>query len=440
MNRNLGLTLAIVAMAALSATLGPDMWSGNVSPTDVEATSPPAPSVRKTEVTYAAPAQPTHTTTVLSAGSSLRINGSAFAGDQDDTHTGTQVAIALAGAAVHPDSGFSANAVFVDLGAVETHTAAVDSGSNYVSTLRYEATNGGYGPWADSVTTLMEAPTGITEPTCGSVNDIILVEDDFESYADSAALNASSEWTSINDAPAKGGIFRLGSGLNGSSQSIEFVFPNDGGSPDFNLSLVDRGWNYTGEYWAIQFTWKSEVGGDVAGPDNIRKWVVLEQQGGGTSKFLDILFSTITLNCPNLWTRDSSSPRHVGFFYAWEGSSEPNASYTCGAGQAIYHQHLGQTGLAPESLNDGNEHDITILRRRESAQDAGDGGYWLWIDGTAVIAADGEDAADPGFGAMYTRFEDVGGIKFGAAPMNGGSNAHSEWYDDIVACVEGDIS
>lgn len=116
------------------------------------------------------------------------------------------------------------------------------------------------------------------------------------------------------------------------------------------------------------------------------------------------------------------------------GSTKPadTTPCECASKKALYRQHLLTNTKDPVSIANGAWHNFVMEINKESALDAGDGMFRLWIDDGLVCDYNGNDAANAAYQKCFTRTMAFGRpIQWKSIANLGMNPAVNAYYDEI---------
>jgi hypothetical protein len=223
----------------------------------------------------------------------------------------------------------------------------------------------------------------------------VLYVDEFETYADTAALLAGYPIYRED-----GGSLALEGSTDGRNQSmrIDYEVRADGGCADADV--------FVGKL----------VAGDL--PEVIASWRFKLEPG--------FLYVQPASHCAAQGTGSMElvlmRPSDPSGRITVQVSGEPQVSWRVGIDSASYPQQLRLATHGPLALSQDEWHRVTLAVRRVSGVGMSDGALRMWIDGALVL--DVNDAATGT--APFTA------IRYPTLLRSGASRAQSRWLDDVT--------
>lgn len=297
----------------------------------------------------------------------------------------------------------------------------------------------------DLVTTYACTVTAATEPTYDAAVHTSVWAEDFESYADTAALTAA-----YVDNNSHGSVNLDATASHGGSKSMRLDFNNDGclGAGDADV-YIEKSFTIGSHRDSISIYWfRFPVGflhywaaGCARGVGH-KEWVLWRPTTPNGQPSGKITFSAVSQN----WNTTQNQnplffPSASGLLWwvtiqatstadGWADSTKPSTAGGGTSSMAMV-QHLATTTKDPASLCDGLWHRMTIQMTAESVLDAGDGRWLVWIDGTPIMNFDGQDATNFAYQQVYTRDRAWNRVTTMGIFNGGAPQAESRSFDDI---------
>lgn len=296
----------------------------------------------------------------------------------------------------------------VDDAGVEAMDASVDGGGA-------DAGDAGFDAGVE-----VEPDGGPSEPTTSSQ---VLYADDFERYANTAAVKGS-----YGDQREVQGALVLDDLGDAGTRTLRIDYAADGGcaNADVFLSKVTA---ITSPLTVVfRYRFKFEPGfrfqqpaSHCAGAGVASSEFVIGRVMGGRG--------TVVVSAGSDAPLPVISPGLSGL--RWQVQiRDVRATVTPQEPHVLYRQHLRVTRLSPSAVADGRWHRLAVLVQRETMPQAGDGRLRMWIDGEAVLDYDGSVGASAG--KLFTGTPQFGQITYPSVLLSGASQPQSRWFDDVV--------
>jgi Bacterial Ig-like domain (group 2) len=288
--------------------------------------------------------------------------------------------------------------------------------------------------------------TAAAEPTYTPSIHTSVWSEDFESYADATALKAA-----YTHNESHGSIALDTTNFHAGAKSLALNFNGDGclGSFDADVNLeksftIGSHRDCISTYWfrfpAGYMHWWS-AGGCSRGVGH-KEWVLWRPTTPNGQPSGKITFSAVSQN----WNTTNNQnplffPSATGLLWwvtiqattatdGWADSTKPSPGTTSMA--MVQHLALPGSGSPkdPDSVADGNWHRLTIQMTSESALDAGDGKWFVWIDGVLIMNFDGQDATNFAYQQVYTRDRAWNRVTTMGIFNGGAPQAEARGFDD----------
>lgn len=267
----------------------------------------------------------------------------------------------------------------------------------------------------------VEPDGGPREPTTSTQ---VLYADDFERYANTAALKGS-----YGDQREVGGAFALdGVEAAQGTRSFRVDYSGDAGCQDADVFLSKVLAVTSPQTEVAQYRFRFAPGFRFQQPAS-------HCAGRGTSTTEFVLGrgigarGTVVLAVGD----DAAAPViHAGVSgLRWQVQiRDVRATVTPAQPHALYRQHQRVTRLGPAAVADGRWHRLGLLVQRETMAGLGDGVIRVWIDGDAVL--DYHGSAGAAAAKVFSGTAPFVSVTYPSTLAAGASQAQSRWFDDVV--------
>lgn len=240
----------------------------------------------------------------------------------------------------------------------------------------------------------------------------VLYLDEFESYADTAALLAG--YPIYREV---GGSLALEGSTDGGNQSmrIDYEVSGDGGCTDADVFL---GKLVAGDLPEVIASWRFKL---APGFLYTQPSSHCAAQGTGS---VELVLLRPSDPSGRITVEVSAEPENP------VRSAPPEMSWRIGINdafgsaprRAVYAQHLQLATLGPLALSQDEWHRVTLAVTRASAVGQTDGVLQLWIDGALVLDVDDAATGTAPFTAL----------RYPTVLRAGASRAQSRWFDDVT--------
>lgn len=267
----------------------------------------------------------------------------------------------------------------------------------------------------------VEPDGGPREPTTSSQ---VLYTDDFERYANTAALKGS-----YGDQREVGGAFAIdGTEAGQGTRSFRIDYSADGGCVDADVFLSKVLAITSPQTVALQYRLRYSQGFRFQQPAS-------HCVGRGTSSTEMVIGrfmngrGTVVLSVADEPALPVIHQNVSGL--RWQVQvRDVRATVTPAQPHATYRQHLRVNRLSPTPIANARWHRVGVLLQRETMPGAGDGVIRVWIDGEAVLDYDGSTGVAAG--KVFTGTPAFGSITYPSTLPSGASQAQSRWFDEVV--------
>jgi hypothetical protein len=284
----------------------------------------------------------------------------------------------------------------------------------------------------DDLTLADSSSANAGEPVFDSSIHTSVYYEDFESYADIAALKAAY--------PARRetrGTLNLDTSIAAEgSQSLRIDWQDPEGCPGDADVLIEKGASIGSQYRTCFTSLYFRIAADASLPGGTLYDWGNTPCGGNASKFL-IAWRQGGVGdgrCDMGATSEPAAPNIYGTLAGLRWKIAVAAENGDPLIRLRQHLNDGTSGvdLRPASLANGVWHRYTVKFVKQSAIGTGDGIAQMWIDGSLVLDYDGSDPADPAFGLVYAKTSTFAGlIQYHAVFNRSAPQLQSLWYDAV---------
>lgn len=267
-----------------------------------------------------------------------------------------------------------------------------------------------------------ESDGGPPEPR-GSIQ--LLASEDFERYASTGELKAG-----YGDLTEVGAELALDTTTAaGGTKSVRVDYGLDAGCVDANPSLSKRFSITTPTTLAVRYRFRLSPGfrfqqppTHCGGAGTASQELVVERDANGRG--------TIVLSAGAEPSNPPVAPALDGLRWQVE-VRDVRATQTPATPHARYRQHLRFPRLGPAAVADGRWHSLTVLVSREPQAGSGAGVVQAWIDGEAVLDADGTPNGASA-GRVFSGTAQFGRFTVPSRLLSGASASQTRWLDDVL--------
>lgn len=267
----------------------------------------------------------------------------------------------------------------------------------------------------------IEPDGGPREPTNASQ---VLYTDDFERYANTAALKGS-----YGDQREQGAAFAIdGTEAAQGTRSFRIDYQADGGCLDADVFLSKVLAITSPQTAMLQYRFRFAQGFRFQQPAS-------HCLGRGVSSTEFVLGRVMNGRGTVVLSAAADEPLplihpDVGGLRWQVQVRDVRGTVTPAQPHALYRQHVRVTRLSPGALADGRWHRLGLLVQRETMAGLGNGVIRVWIDGDAVLDYDG--SAGVAAAKVFSGTAPFGAITYPSTLAAGASQVQSRWYDEVT--------